>query len=90
VNPTLGSAEGSNSHEVQLEVGFEGLFPGNSAINNFWFVAGTNNEGESAYLDDLVIGTEWGDVTAIPEPSTLALLGLTGLAAMLGLRRRKA
>ncbi len=38
-------------------------------------------------VDDIRIGTDWASVAAVPEPSSLALLGLGGLAC---LRRRRA
>jgi len=89
VDPLLGSLEGANSHEVQVEVGFNGLFPANSSIDNFWFLAATNNAGESAYLDDLIIATDWAEVTAIPEPSTIALVSLAFVVAHLRSRKRR-
>ena len=39
-------------------------------------------------LDELRVGTEWGDVAPIPEPASLAALGLGGIA-LLGRRRRR-
>ncbi len=37
-------------------------------------------------VDEIRLGTDWASVTAVPEPSSLALLGLGGLAC---LRRRR-
>jgi hypothetical protein len=39
-------------------------------------------------IDELRVGTSWADVTPVPEPGTLTLLG-TGLAAAAGCRRRR-
>lgn len=38
--------------------------------------------------DNLRIGTAWGDVVAVPEPGSLTLLALGGLATLLLVRRR--
>jgi hypothetical protein len=47
-----------------------------------------NADDGSYTLDNLVISDDFASATAIPEPSSLALLGLTGLAGALVLRRR--
>ncbi len=39
-------------------------------------------------LDEIRVGTEWADVTPVPEPTTLALLGL-GATGLLARRRRE-
>jgi hypothetical protein len=44
--------------------------------------------GDTVQLDNILIGTSWGDVvTAIPEPSASALIGLAGMACLLRRRR---
>jgi MYXO-CTERM domain-containing protein len=40
-------------------------------------------------IDSIVTGTTLADVTAAPEPSTIALAGLGGVAALLAIRRRR-
>jgi len=49
-----------------------------------WMVENGMDEGDYIYMDNLVIGENWGEV--IPEPTTLILLGLGG-AALLRKRR---
>jgi fibronectin-binding autotransporter adhesin len=51
----------------------------------------TNITVDPGYTAGFVVGANSLDyvVTAIPEPGTLALLGISGIAAILGLRRRK-
>ena len=55
-------------------------------------VVGIKYQGASAQgfwnLDSLRIGDTWADVTPVPEPSTLALVG-SGLALMFGMIRRR-
>lgn len=62
------------------------------AINAFrlgsGFTSGSNTTS-AGYYDTLRLGTGLSDVVAIPEPSTLMLLGLAGLSAVVTLRRRK-
>ncbi len=48
-----------------------------------------NLSGLKFYVDEIRIGTTFGDVTPIPEPGTLVLLGMGGLVLLL-LRRRRA
>ena len=46
-------------------------------------------DGNSGYLDEIRIGTAYGDVSPVPEPSTYALLGLGALVALLRMRSAK-
>jgi len=88
LNPS-DNVEANNAALLDVEVGFNGLFPSDSNITEFALQAGTQDAGDTVQFDQLRIGTEFSDVVAIPEPSTIALLGLAGLATIMGLRRRK-
>ena len=46
-----------------------------------------STSGDGVRIDELRIGTEYGDVMAVPEPTTMSLLALGGVAALI--RRRK-
>jgi hypothetical protein len=49
---------------------------------------GTNSGGET--LNSVAVGTTWGDaVSPVPEPGTVALVGLGLGAVLLGARRRR-
>ncbi len=81
VNPSdLGSEAGSTNF-VTIS-GFD--FWHNSAMN----ISLASWSATSGSWDEMRVGTTWADVTPVPEPSTLALLGLTGIAAI-GYRIRR-
>ena len=76
VNPSDLSSEAGSTNFVTLS-GFD--FRGNSASNIS--LARFTGSG-SASWDEIRVGTAWADVTPVPEPSTVALLSLTGIAAI--------
>lgn len=83
INPSNLADEALSSNYVELT----GLNFSNNIINNFRFAAFSGTS--QSYWDELRVGSSWADVTPIPEPSTYALLGLSGLAlATYRLRRR--
>jgi hypothetical protein len=58
-----------------------GTFDG-SAYNTSSFTLAVNNTSNNQYFNNL-------SITSVPEPSTLALAGLSGFLTLLALRRRK-
>ena len=50
-----------------------------------------NTSGTNAVFaaDEIRVGHTWADVVAVPEPSAVALLGLSGLAFIATRLRRK-
>ncbi|MFP4261349.1 MAG: hypothetical protein ACLFS1_09745 [Opitutales bacterium] len=87
IDPTLGSAEEVNTSATSATVSFNGLNPAEPDIQGFRFAAATDDAGESATLDNLVIGDSWSDVVPVPEPSSFAVIA--GLFALGGLTLRR-
>lgn len=57
------------------------------SVSGFGLRQATSSENEKIFVDDLVVGTTFNDVIAVPEPSGLALL-LLGAASFASRRRR--
>lgn len=57
-----------------------------AAVN---FRQGSAGNAPSLTLDNLVVATSFSDVVPVPEPSTLVLAGLGGLACLGALRRKR-
>lgn len=79
VNPT---------DESSLSVTATDAFTYAGTINAFALRQGTSGTGAPGdlFVDDLLVGQTFADVTTVPEPSTYALMGI-GLAAFFGMRR---
>jgi hypothetical protein len=81
VNPLPGSLEGANTPVVVTT---------NTPVNNnqiqSFFLRNNTVEPASTQIDDLRLGTTWEDVTPVPEPSAIALVGW-GFVAMCWTRR---
>ncbi|MDA3872816.1 MAG: PEP-CTERM sorting domain-containing protein [Kiritimatiellae bacterium] len=62
-----------------------------SSYDYVGFRGAGNADGDSFWVDDLIIATEWDDVVVIPEPSTVALVlvALVGIAPFLRRRSRR-
>ncbi len=58
-------------------------------VNYFMHVIGNNSDGSGTVFTTLDNASIEYDVTVIPEPSTLVLLGIAGLGVIAGLRRRR-
>jgi hypothetical protein len=79
LNPTPGAAQ---------PVATLTLAPVNvpTAIDNVGFKT-QSTAGASYLVDNLLIGTTWADVTSVPEPATLAVVGLGVLGFAMRVRR---
>jgi len=65
-------------------------YGGGELINSYALRQGTSGTGAPGdlFLDNLIVGQTFADVTAIPEPSTYAFIGM-GLAALWLVNRRR-
>jgi hypothetical protein len=85
---TASANDGHDDIDIDLTVLSDNtLAPGETAIFQLEFTdgEGTNNGGHHLFLDNVAVS---GDIAAaIPEPSSLALLGLAGMCGLV--RRRK-
>jgi len=61
---------------------------GNSALQYF-AINSPSGAGPSAFLDEVRVGTTWADVTPVPEPATITLVGLALLGTAFIARRRR-
>jgi hypothetical protein len=87
LDPVLGGADPTGGTIVNGSNA--GWVAGNASFNiQAAFLNHGLATGESAFLDELRLGTTFADVTPVPEPSTVGLLtGLAGLSIVM-LRRR--
>lgn len=88
VNPDLsyGSVENSGlgSASATLDTGV-------STLSSFFFRTGTNspNAAETFLIDSVAVGETWADISAVPEPGTINVLALTGVALIIRRRLRQ-
>ncbi|MEX2381343.1 MAG: PEP-CTERM sorting domain-containing protein [Opitutales bacterium] len=86
LNPNPGAPQGTPDWQGTLNWG---IVVNNSSFGFYGFDMTQRFNGEqSVFADELRFGTSYDDVTAIPEPGTLVLLGLA-LGAMAIFRRRR-
>lgn len=89
VNPTDLLVEGNNT--AYLTTGYIGTGAELTSVGALNLRQGSGTAAPAESIDYLVAGTTFADVTAapVPEPSTIALAGIGGVAALVALRRRK-
>jgi hypothetical protein len=87
LNPSSGSLGGGSAPAADVSFSNSAL-----ADSTGLSVVGIKSQGANPQgfwnVDSLRIGDTWADVTPVPEPSTLALVG-SGLALMFGMIRRR-
>ena len=85
VNPIPGSLESANTPVVTAS-GVTDV--ANSQVQAF-FLRNNSVEPSATQIDDLRVGTAWADVTPVPEPSTIALLGIGAFGFIFARRFRR-
>ncbi|HTR43712.1 MAG TPA: PEP-CTERM sorting domain-containing protein, partial [Pseudomonadales bacterium] len=90
VNPTDTTTAGNNTPYVAFSwVGTSAEAASYAEVN---LRQGTATAAPTENIDNLAVGSAFSDVaspTPVPEPSSLALAGLGGLASFMAFRRRK-
>ena len=66
------------------DFGFDGFFMNETFDNSG---TGSNGVEQSVLVDELRLGETFADVTPIPEPATMAILGIGGLGVLLKRKR---
>jgi hypothetical protein len=91
LNPTLGGATPTSGASVTLD-GFGWVGSNASWGVNSLFVSHNLDTGSDVTLDEFRYGASFADVTpftVIPEPSSLAMLALSGVAMFFACKRRR-
>ncbi len=86
VNPTDLSVAGNNTPYATLT--WNGAVAEASQYAEINFRQGTASIAPTETIDNLVVSSTFSDVSAVPEPSTLALGFVGGLAGLVALRRK--
>lgn len=88
INPDVSTFGDASAPTATLEGQNVG---GDASINSFiLYQRGTNNGLAvlGSWVDEVKIGTTWADVTPVPEPASLGLIGL-GMAGLLRRQQRR-
>lgn len=88
VNPTDTSVEANNTPYISLDP-WGSTSAESDAVAALNLRQGTAGNSPNVSVDNLVAGTLFGDVAAVPEPSSLALLGLGLVGGAFWARRKK-
>jgi len=86
VNPTDTSVEGNNT--PYMTSGYVGTGAESATVAAINLRQGAAANAPSVIVDDLSVGTTFAEIAPVPEPGTMALLGM-GIAVFALMRRRK-
>jgi hypothetical protein len=87
VNPTDLSVAANNA--AYLSATWNGTTPEASSYAEINLRQGTATAAPSETIDNLIVGSAFSDVSAVPEPSTVALAAMGGAACLVAFRRRR-
>jgi hypothetical protein len=86
VNPTSATASANSTY---LNFAWNGTSAEAATYTEVNLRQGTATAAPTETVGNLVVGTSFSDVVAVPEPSSLALAALGGLGSLVAIRRRK-